>query len=108
MTGNLTFSPDVRAIFGTGMVIRQVSGSHSYFENKLAGSNTYFQTRNASNVLNNGMVIVGGASPYVNLYYANSVKLNTVSDGTKTTGTHEATTSVKSPLYVSPYSRPTL
>jgi len=93
-SGNLTFSDDVKAIFGTGGDLEIYhDGSHSHIKDAGTGnlmiSASGFTVANAAT---NETMISAVSDGAIGLYWNNSLKLETASGGIDVTGTVTATT----------------
>ena len=92
-SGNVDFSDDAKARFGTGNDLSIYhSGSHSFINDSGTGNLKILSSQvDILNPASNETIATFAENGAVSLYYDNSVKLATTNDGTVTTGIATAT-----------------
>lgn len=101
VSANVTFKDNFKLKLGnSGDLSLFHSGSSSYVDNitgslylreNVAGGSLFVQAKNSAGTLVNGIALVGGANPYVQLFFGGSVKLATDAEGISVTGKIKST-----------------
>ena len=95
-SGNVDFNDDAKARFGTGNDLSIYhSGSHSFINDSGTGNLKILSSQvDILNPASNETIATFAENGAVALYYDNSVKLQTTTSGSYTTGIHTATSSL--------------
>lgn len=101
VSANVTFKDNFKLKLGnSGDLSLFHNGSSSYVDNitgslylreNVAGGSLFVQAKNSAGTLVNGVALVGGANPYVQLFFGGSVKLATDAEGVSVTGKIKST-----------------